>query len=89
MSKLTKEELLSKIRHSGLTMGDLRDFVTVNTKIKSDVKVLIEHIDDKYLVNNWDFIEIVDENGESSIHYEAWCISKENDDSIVYIYSHY
>ena len=89
MSKLTKEEVIAKIRHHGLTMGNLRDFVTVNTKIKSDVKVLIEHIDDKYLVNNWDFIEIVDENGESSIHYEAWCISKENEDSIVYIYSHY
>jgi len=47
MNVITKEELISKPRHS-LTMGELCEFVYNNPQIPKDAPVMIERVEDTY-----------------------------------------
>ena len=48
-----RQELINSRVH-GLTMKELREFVTKNPQIKNNTKVLIERIEDKYFkINGW------------------------------------
>ena len=87
MSNYIKEELIEADFHC-LTMKDLREFVNKNSQIKDNTKVLIERVEDSYFINNWDVLVKDGEYGDEE-YFPAWSITKENDNSLIYIYNHY
>jgi len=104
MNTYTKEELINSPFHS-LTMKDLRRFVNGNPQIKNDTKVLCQRVEDIYFngsefrgneIDGWkvylvdnDIYYGIEPDEEKDQFFPSFCITKENDDSLIYIYNHY
>lgn len=82
MNVITKEELISKQRHS-LTMGQLCEFVYNNPQIPKDAPVMIERVEDFYFNGSELNDKTVDGWGVMLVEGYHYCSAKQQQQDIL------